>query len=100
MYRIDPSRTDLACEFRDNPDGPYSAELKLVINRLRMMPLPERHVLICIEPGCRWMLARIPAERGAPVERFEDRVFTDHAAAVWEVFRLRWQTVTGRELDV
>ena len=98
MYQIDPSRTDLAYEFRDNPDGPHSAELKLVINRLRIMPMAERHVLICIERGRRWMLARIPAERGARVERFEDQVFTDYDAAVWEVFRRRWQTLTGQEL--
>jgi hypothetical protein len=100
MYEIDPSRTDLAREFRDNPDGPYSAELKLLINRLRIMPMAERHVLICIERGRRWMLARIPAERGAAVERFQDRVFTDYGEAVWEVFRRRWQTATGQELEV
>ena len=43
MYEIDPSRTDLAYEFRDRPEGPYSAELKLVINRLRIMPMAQRH---------------------------------------------------------
>jgi len=100
MYQIDPSRTDLAREFRDNPDGPYSAELKLVINRLRIMPMAERHVLICVERGRKWMLARIPAERGSAVERFEDRVFSDYKEAIWEVFRRRWQTVTGQELEV
>lgn len=100
MYEIDPSRTDLAREFRDNPDGPYSAELKLLVNRLRIMPMAERHVLICVERGRRWMLARIPAERGGAVERFQDRVFTDYGEAVWEVFRQRWQTVTGQELKL
>ena len=99
MYEIDPSRTDLAYEYRDNPAGPYSAELKLVINRLRIMPMAQRHVLICLESGRKWMLARIPAERGAPVERFEDQVFSDYANASWEVFRRRWQTLTGQELD-
>ncbi len=98
MYEIDPSRTDLAYEFRDNPDGPYSAELTLVVNRMRLMPLAERHVLICLEQGRRWMLARIPSARGVPVECFEDQVFTDHDEAVWEVFRRRWQTLTGEAL--
>ena len=65
---------------------------------MRLMPIAERHVLICIERGRRWMLARIPAERGVPVECFADRVFTDYGAAVWEVFRLRWQTLSGQEL--
>lgn len=98
MYKIDPSRTDLAYEFRDNPDGPYSAELKLVINRLRVMPMPDRHVLVCIERGRRWMLARIPPARGGQIERYEDLVFSDYREAVWEVFRQRWKTVTGQEL--
>lgn len=98
MYEIDPSRTDLAYEFRDNPDGPHSPELILVINRMRLMPMEQRPVLVCLERGRRWMLARVPAVRGEPVECFEDRVFTDEAAAVWEVFRLRWQALTGEEL--
>jgi hypothetical protein len=98
MYKIDPSRTDLAYEFRDNPDGPYSAELKLVINRLRVMPMADRHVLVCIERGRRWMLARIPPARGGPIERYQDQVFSDYDEAVWEVFKRRWKTVTGQEL--
>ncbi len=98
MYKIDPSRTDLAYEFRDNPDGPYSAELKLVINRLRVMPMSDRHVLVCIERGRQWMLARIPPARGGQIERYEDQVFSDYDEAVWEVFKRRWKTVTGQEL--
>ncbi len=98
MYKIDPSRTDLAYEFRDNPDGPYSAELKLVINRLRVMPMADRHVLVCIERGRRWMLARIPPDRGGQIERYQDQVFSDYDEAVWEVFKRRRKTVTGQEL--
>ena len=99
MYEIDPSRTDLVKEFRRNPDGPFSHELSLLINRMRLMPIADRHVLICLERGKRWMLARLAEERGKPVECFEDRVFTDHEEAVWEVFKLRWQTLTGQELQ-
>jgi len=98
MYKIDPSRTDLAYEFRDNPDGPYSRELTRVINRLRIMPMAERHVLVCIERGCRWMLAKIPSDRGGRIVRYEDQVFSDYNDAVWEVFKRRWKTVTGQEL--
>lgn len=98
MYQIDPSRIDLAYAFRDNPDGPHSPELKRVVNRLRLMPIAERHVLVCVERGRKWMLARIPNERGVPIERDEARVFTDYKVALWEVFRRRWKTVTGQEL--
>ncbi|MEM8581929.1 MAG: hypothetical protein AAGF50_12105, partial [Pseudomonadota bacterium] len=92
MYDIDPSRQDLIEEYRANPDGPHSAELTLVVNRLRMMPMHERHVLICTKRGEEWMLARIPAARGVPVELFEDQVFTDYRKADWEVFKRRWKT--------
>jgi hypothetical protein len=98
MYEIDPSRTDLAYEFRANPDGPYSRELTRVINRLRIMPVAQRHVLVCVERGRRWMLARVPSDRGGRIERFEDQVFTDYNEAVWEVFKKRWKTATGQEL--
>ncbi|MCH7549285.1 MAG: hypothetical protein IH969_07105 [Candidatus Krumholzibacteriota bacterium] len=98
MYEIDPSRTDLALEFRGNPGGPFSPELALVVNRLRVMPMADRHILVCTQRGCEWTLAKMPTERGATVELFEDRVFTDYDEGVWEVFRLRWETVTGESL--
>lgn len=98
MYQIDPSRLDLVEEYRSNPDGPHRAELKLVINRLRLMPFHERHVLVCTKRGREWRLARVPAARGAPVELFEGQVFDDLREAEWEVFRRRWKTVTGQDI--
>ena len=99
MYKIDPSRTDLVEEFRRNPGGPYSPELTLLVNRLRLMPLAERHILVCTERGRRWMLAKMPAKRGDQIARYEDCVFDDYYEGAWEVFRRRWQTVTGVVLN-
>ena len=98
MYEIDPSRTDLVEEFRNNPDGPYSPELNLVVNRLRVMPMADRHILVCTKKGCEWMLAKMPSKRGAALELFKDRIFTNYNEGVWEVFRMRWETVTGESL--
>ena len=98
MYEIDPSRTDLVEEFRNNPDGPYSPELTLVVNRLRLMPMADRHVLVCTRRGREWMLAKMPSKRGATVELFNDRIFTNYSEGIWEVFRMRWETVTGESL--
>ena len=98
MYEIDPSRTDLAEEFRNNPGGPYSPELTLVVNRLRVMPMADRHILVCTKRGREWMMAKMPSVRGARVELFEDRVFTDYYEGVRAVFRMRWKTVTGESL--
>ena len=98
MYEIDPTRTDLVEEFRNNPGGPYSPELTLVVNRLRLMPMGDRHILVCTKRGREWTLAKMPSERGAKLELFEDRVFTDYYEGAWEVFKMRWQTVTGESL--
>ena len=98
MYEIDPSRTDLVEEFRNNPDGPYSPELTLVVNRLRLMPMADRHILVCTKNGCEWMLAKMPSKRGAALVLFKDRIFTNYNEGIWEVFRMRWETVTGESL--
>ena len=99
MYEIDRSRTDLVEEFRNNPGGPHSPELTLVVNRLRVMPLEDRHVLVCTKRGREWVLAKIPSVRGAKVEIFEDQVFDDYYDGVWEIFKRRWKTVTGRDAE-
>ena len=98
MYQIDPSRTDLVEEFRENPGGPYSPELTLLVNRLRLGPMGERIILVCTKRGREWTLARMPTVRGAKLELFEDRVFDDYDAAAREAFRMRWEAATGKEL--
>ncbi len=95
MYEIDPARMDLVEEFRNSPDGPYSPELTLLINRLRIMPMADRHILVCTKRSREWVLAKMPTVRGAKMELFEDQVFDSYDKAVWEVFKRRWQTVTG-----
>lgn len=98
MYEIDPSRTDLVAEFRKNPGGPHSPELTLVVNRLRLMPLADRHILVCTRRGREWRLAKMPAQRGAKLELCQNRVFNDYFEGVWEVFRMRWKRSPGKIL--
>ncbi len=98
MYAIDTSRKDLVEEFRRNPGGPYSPELTLLVNRLRLGPMEERFILVCTRRGRAWTVAKMPTVRGARLELFEDRVFGDYDAAAWEVFRMRWQAATGEAL--
>ena len=100
MYEIDPSRLDLVEEFKANPSGPHSPELCKVIDKLRTMPFPDRHVIVCTKRGKQWILAKVPPERGAKVELLHDQVFNNYYAAVWEVFKRRWETVTGQTLTV
>ena len=98
MYQIDPSRTDLVEEFKRNSGGPYSRDLTLVVNRLRIGPMEERTIIVCTKRGREWTLAKMPTVRGAKLELYEDLVFDDYDAAAWEVFRMRWQAVTGTAL--
>ena len=98
MYEIDPARTDLVEEFWRNPSGPHSPELALLVNRLRLMPLNERCILVSTRRDGGWALARLPAERGRPLEILGDREFEDYDDACREVFRLRWRAVTGLDL--
>ncbi len=98
MYAIDTSRKDLVEEYRQNPGGPYSPELMLLVNRLRLGPMEERYILVCTKRGREWTVAKMPTVRGAKLEIFEDRVFDDYYAAAWEVFRLRWEAATGEAL--
>ncbi len=98
MYEIDPARTDLAEEYKQNPGGPYSPELTLLVNRLRLGPMEERTIMVCTKRGCEWTLAKMPTVRGAKVELYEDLVFADYYAAAWEIFRMRWKAVTGEEI--
>ena len=55
MYEIDPTRVDLAREFRSNPAGPYSPELTQLVNCLRTMPFADRHVIVCTKRGEAWI---------------------------------------------
>lgn len=97
MHEIDPKRADLVAEFRKNPGGPYSPELTLVVNRLRLMPLADRHILVCTQRGREWILAKLPTQRGARLELYKDQVFSDYDEGAREVFRRRWKAVTGRD---
>ena len=98
MHQIDPTRTDLIAEFDANPDGPHSHELALVLNRLRIGPLEERYIVVCTKPRQAWAVARMPIERGQPLEFVDGAVFDNADDASRRVFRLRWQAVTGQEV--
>jgi hypothetical protein len=46
------------------------------------------------------MLAQLPAERAAPHVLHEDQLFNSREDAEWEVFKRRWQDVTGEEVQL
>lgn len=97
MYEIDPSRLDLAREFRNRPLGLHSPELQAVLDCMRSMPIDGKHCLIIEKPYALWLLARMTGTPPRPVP-VPGVVFTDLATAEWTVFKLRWQTLTGHDL--
>jgi hypothetical protein len=98
-YRITDDDIKYAAEFRADPLGTASPGLQRVMNLLRGGPKSGKYVLVVREPFRRWVLGRMPAERGQPVEILEGEEFTDLAVAEWTVFKLRWRDHTGRDLD-
>lgn len=97
MYEIDPSRLDLAREFKATPLGPHSAELTAVLTRMRGLPVEGKHCLIVAKPREKWLLAQIsgtpPRPRVVP-----GHVFSSIEEAEWAIFKLRWRILTGRDL--
>lgn len=98
-WPVDPSRQDLVAEMRARPRGPHSDDLLKLLHRMRWSGVGKRFVLIVLEPNRRWMLGRLPGQRGAPVETFPNRIFTSLAEAEWAVFTMRWEALTGQRLD-
>lgn len=99
-YPIDPDRLDLVEEFRRAPRGPHSDELQKVLHRMRWAGEARRYCAVVLEPGRRWVLGRLGARRGQPVETFPDQIFATTADIEWEVFCRRWEALTGRALPV
>ena len=98
-YPIDPSRIDLAKEFRDNIRGPHSEELRYILHRMRATPVRGKFVLVIVEPYRKWRIGRI-GQRGKPIQIVDKKIYEDLDRAEWEVFKLRWRELTGRTLRI
>jgi hypothetical protein len=100
MFRIDPSRRDLAAEFKAKPFGPHSGELQRVLNLMRSQPLPGRHALLTLVPHREWALIRLGEARSGRIELVEGVRYHSPEQAEWDVFKRRWQALTGETLDI
>jgi len=98
-YKMDPSRTDLALEFKRRPYGRHSDELQRVLNLFRSDPLPGNYCVVCTRPHREWALARFRQTSREPVDLLGP-TFGSLAEAEWAVFKLRWQKHTGQALEI
>lgn len=98
MYRVDPSRLDLAREFKRNPTGPHSPELQTLLKRIRWEPLDGRFVVVRPRHDGPWYLARTTGPKGHAIEIFSAHGYDTQAEAHWALFRKRWEQQTGEAL--
>jgi N,N-dimethylformamidase len=83
---IDPSRIDLAAEYRARPFGRHSPALQALLDTMRRAENCQDLILVGIGDN-RWLLG----ER-RPGGRLED--------GEWAAFKRRWRTLSGSELDL
>src|SRR5438132_6454700 len=98
MHRVDPSRLELAREFKSNPTGPHSPELQQLLKLLRWEPLAGRFVVVQPRRDGPWYLARTTGPKGHPLEIFYAYGYRTLAEAHWALFRKRWEQHTGQAL--
>jgi len=100
MYKLDPDRLDLAREFKAQPYGRHSDDLQRLLNAMRGGGFAGRLVAICLRRHKEWALGRMGAGPYDAIRRIDARVFTAFEDIEWEIFRIRWREMTGRELSV
>jgi hypothetical protein len=99
MYTIDPSRLDLAREFKANPYGEHSPDLQYLLSLMRRPANRPFHALVMTEPFRRWTLALMdPTAPGPP--QLTNTTFEHLADAEWHVFKLRWKALAGEDLPL
>lgn len=99
MYRIDPTRADLAREYKEKPLGPHGAELQKVLLILRWGGVRGKTVILCTKADREWRLAKMGPRRGTPIQELGPSYAT-YLEASWACFRARWQEATGQACPV
>jgi len=100
MYQLRDGDETILPEFLAKERKDFSLELRRILNRLRLVPLAERVVIVVVEPNKKWRLAKLGASRGAPVSYLDERIFASHKLAEWEALKMRWRQITGSDYPV
>ena len=100
-YRIDPQRDlDLAREFMATPVGLHSPNLQRLLRGMRGGAVKGKYALLSTRPGHEWTLIQLSGDRAIAPKIFDQHVYHDLDEAEREVFRLRWQQLTGQALEL
>jgi len=95
---FDPTRLDLAAEYRARPFGRHSPELQALLDVMHRTENCQHLILVAIDTG-QWVLG----ERrigGKPPHLFMDEIFTSRETGEWAAFQRRWQALTGSKLEL
>ncbi len=98
-FRVDPSRIDLAREFKACILGRHSGDLQRILNFFRSEPQDGQYVLIRDGRHGPWALAEYDPRPGHLPRRLGP-VYGTWDEAEWAVFKLRWKRHTGEELPL
>jgi hypothetical protein len=98
-FRVDPSRVDLAREFKANIYGRHSGDLQRILNLFRSESQERQYVLIREARHGPWALALFDVRSQDTPHRLGP-VFASWEEAEWAVFKLRWKHHTGQDLSL
>ena len=96
---IDPTRLDLAREFRRNPFAKHSPDLYAVLEMLRGPRFNAGYLCICLEPHRSFALA-IRQPDGKPPVVLSNEIHASREDVEWAAFKRRWEAATGRTLEI
>ena len=99
-FQLDAVRDlELAREFITTPIGHHSPNLQRLLRTIRSGPIKGKYALLMTRPGRQWTLICCSGHTGIPPIICWDKVFNSLEQAEREVFRLRWQELTGSKLE-
>lgn len=97
---VTPDLLALAREFRATPIGHHSPNLQALLRLFRGQPVAGKHAILCTRPNREWMLVQLSGSKEKPLTLHADVRFHSLEEAEWEIFKLRWKDLTGRELAI
>lgn len=102
VYAFDPSRLDLAREYRAQPFGRHSPDLQYLLNLMRSTAPGGHLVLVMTRPHAQWTLARMVdrGDRRPALPQLTNQTFDRLEDAEWAVFKLRWEALAGHPLGI
>ena len=65
------------------------AECLFVLNNRKYGPIPGAYMVMCTQPGKKWCVAQLNADRAKPFILFDDKVFSSIEEAQNEAIRIK-----------